>query len=43
MFRLAICSFTGNGMSLRWRWGQCQAAASLGRGELQAIVRTVDT
>ena len=31
-FRLAIYLVTGNGASLRWRWGQCQAAVSRGGG-----------
>ena len=35
-FRLAIYLVTGNGASLRWRWGQCQAAVSR-RGDLQAM------
>jgi len=37
-FRLAIYILvTGNGASLPWRCGQCQAAVSRGGGELQAM------
>jgi len=36
-FRLAIYLVSGNGSSLRWRCGQCQAAVSLGGAALQAM------